>query len=407
MKILHVLSQHPAATGSGISVRNIIAQAAAAGHDNFLVAGVSDDGPIALQGLDSTRSHFVRFDSEKLDFAIPGMSDVMPYASSRFRDLSDAQLDSYEQAFAQAVQRAADVFAPDIVHSHHLWLATAISRRVLPTKALVTSCHSTDLRQLVSCPHLRQRVLPWCRQVDRVLALSTSQAGRITDLYQIDSGRIEVVGGGFDDGLFHYGEKTAPPPVHLLYAGKLSLAKGVDWLLETYGALEDDSLHLHLAGSGSGQEAEACLALAARLGDRVTVHGRLEQAELARLMRHCHLFVLPSFYEGLPLVLLEALSSGCRLIAGDLPGCRELLAAVDSDLVSLVNLPPMQGIDRPDPGDWPVLRSRLALAIVAMADRSRVTPSPAAERCRSSIAPFSWSAVFQRMEKVYARALAG
>ena len=68
-----------------------------------------------------------------------------------------------------------------------------------------------------------------------------------------------------------------------------------------------------------------------------------------KLLRRCHLFILPSFYEGLPLVLLEALASGCRIITTDLSGCRELLDAADPDLVEFVELPVLQEIDRPDP----------------------------------------------------------
>jgi len=407
MNILHVLSQHPTATGSGISLKNIIAQAAAAGHVNYLVAGVSDDRPVVLDGLAPECCRFVRFGGGELDFLIPGMSDVMPYASSRFMDLTTTQLDDYEQAFTLAVQHAAAACVPDIVHSHHLWLATAVARKVLPETVLVTSCHSTGLRQFVSCPHLRERVLPYCQKIDRVLALSGDQAHKITDLYGIPADRIDVVGGGFDDQLFVYGEKPPPSPIRLLYAGKLSLAKGVDWLLQTYADLEDNDLHLHLAGSGSGQEAEDCLAMAARLGSRVTVHGRLEQAELAAVMRQCHIFILPSFYEGLPLVLLEALSSGCRLIATDLSGCCELLAGVADDLVAMVKLPVMKTIDRPDPRDWPALRSRLAAAITTMTDRVRMVPSPSVETCRKGISPFCWPSVFSRMERSYGRAIMG
>lgn len=406
MRILHLLSQHPEATGSGISLQNIINQAALRGHDNFLVAGVSEKSmPVA--GLTDDKCCFVQFGRPPLDFLIPGMSDVMPYPSSRFRDLKRREIDSYEQSFGDAVLEAADRFRPELVHSHHLWLLTAAVRRVLPSIPLVTSCHSTDLRQLLLCPHLRERVVPECRRVDRVLALGEEQRARIVELYGIAQEKIDIVGGGFDLSRFLFSKKHGSGPVRILYAGKLSLAKGVDWLLLTMASLGDSDVHLHLAGSGSGEEEHLCLELAARLGSRVTVHGRMEQVELAELMRCCHIFVLPSFYEGLPLVLLEALASGCRLVATALPGTRELLHGVPPALARLVELPPMRQVDRPDEGELPKLVERLAAAIEGMVREVRSEASPSATLCRELAEPFGWPAVFARIEQGYARALTG
>ena len=50
----------------------------------------------------------------------------------------------------------------------------------------------------------------------------------------------------------------------------------------------------------------------------VTMHGQLDQPALADLMRRCAVCVLPSFYEGVPLVLVEAAACGCRLVSTDL-----------------------------------------------------------------------------------------
>jgi glycosyltransferase involved in cell wall biosynthesis len=407
MKILHLISQHPESTGSGFYLRNVIRQAVATGHRNFLVAGISGHQYPALDGIDPGACRFVRFGGEHLSFAIPGMSDVMPYPSTRFCDLTPDQLAAYDQVFAETIVSAAGDFSPDIIHSHHLWLASSLARRVLPDVPMVTSCHSTDLRQLQQCPHLGARVLSECRKIDRVLALGHDQAGKIGILYDIPAARIDLVGGGYDDELFMYGKKEPMVPVHLLYAGKLSFAKGVDWLLRTFIALSDQNLHLHLAGSGSGEEAATCLELAEYAGTAVTVHGGMSQRELAELMRRCHIFILPSFYEGLPLVLLEALASGCRLIATDLSGCRELLAEAGSDLVTFIGLPKMTAIDRPDPKDRHILEAHLAAAITDMADRVRLIPSTSVEELSRITTKYSWQAVFQRILRSYEKAMTG
>ena len=200
MKILHLISQHPESTGSGVYLQNIIRQAAAAGHRNFLIAGSSGGPTPMIPGIGQDCCHFVRFGSGELHFAVPGMSNVMPYPSSRFDALTANQITTYEKVFAATILRAAEVFSPDILHSHHLWLASAVARKVLPDMPMVTSCHSTDLRQFEQCPHLRQRVLPHCQEINRILALCQDQRQRIREIYNINDGRIDIVGGGYGTG---------------------------------------------------------------------------------------------------------------------------------------------------------------------------------------------------------------
>jgi glycosyltransferase involved in cell wall biosynthesis len=401
MKILHLISQHPESTGSGFYIRNIIRHAGGAGHQNFLIAGISGDMQPELDCIDTVSCRFVSFDRGTLDFTIPGMSDVMPYPSTVFGSLSSAQLDAYELEFQEVIQAAVLDFSPDIIHSHHLWLASAVARRCFPDIPMVTSCHSTDLRQFVQCEHLRGRVLPHCREIDRVLALGRDQADNIRQIYGIPEDRINIVGGGFDETLFTVGLKDGPSPVQLLYAGKLSFAKGVDVLLRAFQGMDNGDFHLHLAGSGSGEEERHCLELAEKSRGSVTVHGRLSQQELALLMGKCHIFVLPSFYEGLPLVLLEAMACGCRIVATDLTGCRELLAEAAADLVEFVRLPELQQVDRPRPEDEQLIEKRLIEAVRAMQARVATAATPDREAIERVISRFSWEMVFNRINKAY------
>lgn len=246
LRILHLISQRPESTGSGVYLQNMIRQATQAGHRNYLIAGVPKDCLPDLDCIDKEQCGFIGFEGADLDFAIPGMSDVMPYSSSVFGGLSRDDLAAYEKVFAEKISLVAEIFSPDIIHSHHLWIATAVARSVLPDIPMVTSCHSTDLRQFINCPHLRERVLADCRKVERVLALSRDQSERIKELYGIPGSRIDLVGGGYDQDLFTWSRKEPPPPVHLLYAGKLSFAKGVDWLLRACRRLVDLPLHVYI-----------------------------------------------------------------------------------------------------------------------------------------------------------------
>ena len=405
MKILHLISQHPESTGSGFYIQNIIRQAKRAGHQNFLIGGISDNKLPKIDCLKTSSGRFVCFGQGGLDFAIPGMSDVMPYPSSIFRTLSSDQIDIYEQAFKDVIECAVYDFAPDIIHSHHLWLASAVARKHFPGIPMVTSCHSTDLRQYLQCPHLRDRILPHCQKIDRILALSVSQATKIRDLYSISPHRIDIVGGGFDETLFTLKKKDRSSQVQILYAGKLSFAKGVDVLLRAFQDVDQKGIHLHLAGSGSGEEKQYCLDLAEKAGSSVTVHGRIRQQKLARLMGKCHICILPSFYEGLPLVLLEALASGCRVITTELPGCKELLDDADPDVVEFIKLPTLKQIDRPEPEYLPMIEMHLRKAIHSMVAKVNMSPSPDPTNITKITSQSSWEAVFRRINRAYEKLL--
>ncbi len=405
MRILHLISQHPESTGSGYYIQNIIRQAAVAGHQNFLVAGVTGNRLPDLDCIDECSCRFVHFEKGQLDYVIPGMSDVMPYPSSRFGALTSEQLRRYEQAFVKAMGLAFVDFCPDIIHSHHLWLASGVARELFPTLPMVTSCHSSDLRQLVQCPHLAPRVIPPCREIDRILALSGDQVEKIHRFYSIPHDRIDIVGGGYDETLFALQHKGHVPPVEMLYAGKLSFSKGVDLLLESFRAVAGPDIHLHIAGSGAGSESRKCLEIAEAAGSTVTVHGRINQQELAGLMGRCHVFILPSFYEGLPLVLLEALAAGCRIITTTLPGCEALLDEAGEDLVEFVKLPVMQSVDRPAPTEVPSFQKRLEAAIQSMAKRVQQSPAPRPEQFDTITTPYSWRAVFSRISSAYEEAM--
>jgi glycosyltransferase involved in cell wall biosynthesis len=156
-----------------------------------------------------------------------------------------------------------------------------------------------------------------------------------------------VVGAGYDEALFAPGIKPTPDPVELLYAGKLCHAKGLPWLLQALSRIKAPSWRLHLIGGGSGEEHDACLRMAQTLGDRVRSYGAIPQAKVAQCMQQAHIFILPSFFEGLPLVVLAALACRCRIVANRLPGGEVLIDQRMNEVVRLVSLPRLYAIDRP------------------------------------------------------------
>jgi alpha-maltose-1-phosphate synthase len=407
LKILHVLSQRPDSTGSGIYLQAMLREAAVRHHFNSLVAGIQSDQPVDLDDIAPDQSLFVRFGAADIAYPIVGMSDVMPYASSRFCDLSSTQLHEYEAVFAASLKEAVTRFQPDIIHSHHLWILSSLVRRLFPKIPLVTTCHGSDLRQFENCTHLQETVLSGCRRVDVAMALSTTQKADIMRLYGLPSENVVVVGAGFNDKLFSLQSKPAPDPVRLVYAGKLSNAKGVPWFLRALATIESPAWQLHLVGGGSGEEKEDCLALARAMGERVQLHGAVSQQTLAEIMGQAHVFVLPSFFEGLPLVVLEALASGCRIVTTDLPGVTDLLGDVTSDFIELVKTPRLKHMDQPYIQDQEPFERDLAHALQIQIEASLRCPQIDLTPIRGKMTAYTWKGVFERVQNVYARALSG
>jgi glycosyltransferase involved in cell wall biosynthesis len=401
LKILHLISQRPDSTGSGIYVQSMLREAAARHHASFLVAGISADRPPHLDGIDPNDCAFVRFPGGEISYPIVGMSDVMPYQSTRFSDLSEQDLDEYERAFSRTLERAVSAFRPHLIHSHHLWIVTSLARRLFPHIPVAATCHSSDLRQLQKCPHLRDSVLSGCLRLDAVMALSRAQEADILRSFDVAPTRVAVVGAGYDSALFTPRPKPSPPPVGVVYAGKLSAAKGVPWLLRALSHVQSPEWRLHLVGGGSGNEKERCLGLAQRLGARVIVHGALAVVDVAAIVRRSHLLVMPSFYEGLSLAVLEGLASGCRVVATDLPGLREVLGDARVDFVSLVAPPRLRSVDQPLPEDERVFEVELAAALRRQIEAANRHPNVDLRRLQQRVAAYSWSRVFERVEAVY------
>lgn len=401
LRVLHVLGQRPEMTGSGIYLKALIRESRKYGVTCHRIAGV----PADYLGPDPNRSpvdeDYVLFESETLDYPVVGMSDVMPYRSSLFSALKGRRLTAYKGEFTRVVEKALKRFRPDILHTNHLFLLSALIRKRFPAAPMVTTCHGTDLRQVEQCPHLRRFVRRYCRCIDRIIALSADQKREIGRVYGIPDNRIVVIGGGYDDTLFNRGPRRPGGTVQLLYAGKLNRSKGVPWLLRSLSRITGLDWHLHLAGSGSGPEHDECVGLAGQLGHRVTLHGHVSQRRLADLMKQAHIQVLPSFFEGLPLVLFEGLASGCRVIATELPGIREIFGKAREDTVRLVPLPPLETIDRPYAQDEARLIEALCLSLVEMIATARRSPDVEDSETDQIAADYTWTRVFERTLSVY------
>lgn len=402
MRVLHLLCQRPSLTGSGITLDAIVRLAAAAGWEQRVVVGVPvGESRPEVGGLPSENTDPLFFESDRLAFPVPGMSDVMPYPSTVFSAMTETQILAYLGAWRSHLAEVIVDFKPDIIHSHHVWLMSSLLRDLAPNTPIATHCHATGLRQMALVPELADEVRTGCARNDAFFVLHQGHAQDIRRRLEIGEDRIHNVGAGYREDLFHRRGRDPQEAPALLYIGKFSQAKGLPWLLDAFDHLTatHPDLVLHIAGGGSGAEADALRNRMTIMAPRVVLHGQLPQDELARLMRRSSVCVLPSFYEGLPLVLAEALACGCRLVATGLPGVVDELAPKIGAALEIVDLPTMNGVDTPVEAELPAFVDRLeaglrrALAAPPFGDAASTMPE--------ALAAFTWGAVFKRIERVW------
>jgi len=401
-KILHVIAQQPGKTGSGIFAKNILHQADKRGYNQTLIAGVPFyENKKAYCLPEGICFEPVIFESSRLPFPVVGMSDEMPYESTRYDELTGEKFEIWQENFSLSLKEAVESFEPDVVLTHHLWLLTALVREAFPELPVFAFSHGSDLRQMEKNRKHRLKVINSCRKLDGIFALNDFQKRRICEFYDVSPEIIKITGAGYDKNCFneHDSEATRKPG-QIVYAGKISKAKGVKSLLDAFEivSFRRPGTELCIAGSGKGMEYDSLAGRANKMKG-VRLMGNMDQCELAKLFRQSGVFALPSFYEGLPLVLVEAAACGMKLVVSELGGLKDWFGQemMDSQNSITVPLPRMVSVDKPLRQDENDYAQRFADAILAQIDR--ISGSEDASIRKEFVKRKSWESVFDEIEK--------
>ncbi|WP_127903620.1 glycosyltransferase [Solirhodobacter olei] len=151
-----------------------------------------------------------------------------------------------------------------------------------------------------------------------------SQAMLFSD--QAHWGKLRIVHCGVISS--RYG--TAPRKIfgrHIIFVGRLDRVKGATLLLDAFALLRRKwpDTRISFVGDGADRATLETQAAELGLGTSATFHGYRDQDEVAKLLEAADMLVLPSFAEGLPVVLMEAMASGIPVVASQLAGVPELV----------------------------------------------------------------------------------
>lgn len=111
---------------------------------------------------------------------------------------------------------------------------------------------------------------------------------------------------------------------YFLFLGRLVPEKGVHLLIEAFRQVKTDKKLLIVGASSDTDGYVARLTELAKDDARVCFCGPVQAGQLEELYSHAWCYVLPSFLEGMPLSLLEALACGCCCLVSDIPECSEV-----------------------------------------------------------------------------------
>lgn len=133
-----------------------------------------------------------------------------------------------------------------------------------------------------------------------------------------------IPGVGVDVQRFRPSPEPAGPPV-VLYAGRMLWDKGLGVLIEAARLLRSRGLAFRLVLAGEPDPGNPATLDRAQIEEWAAA-GEVEwwgfRADMETVLEQSHLVALPSFFEGVPTILLEAAAAGRPIVASDIPGCR-------------------------------------------------------------------------------------
>jgi starch synthase len=321
------------------------------------------------------------------------------------------------QAVGVDVEIAAALDGTDLVHSH-TWYANAAGLLASLVHGIphVVTAHSLEPRRPWKADQLGggYRLSSWVERTaylaaDGVIAVSKGMRDDVLDAYpDLDPTKVHVVGNGVDAEAYRpiedpdvlRGLGVDPDRPYALFVGRITRQKGVMHLLAAAEQLPPDVGLVLCAGAADTpgerqQVADAVAALQERRSGVVWIEAMLPREQLVPLITAATVFVVPSVYEPLGIVNLEAAACGTAVVASAVGGIPEV---VDDGRTGL--LVPY------DPDDAAAFEAGLAARIAELAaDPARAAAMGAAGRERV-LAEFGWAAIAQQTVEVYSQVLA-
>ncbi|HJC30397.1 MAG TPA: glycosyltransferase family 4 protein [Candidatus Dietzia intestinipullorum] len=229
------------------------------------------------------------------------------------------------------------------------------------------------------------------RRLHEIITVSGNSAADIATDFGVDPDRIVTIPLGVDTDRFHCGRQREPGRLVCVASADQPL-KGVPVLLRALAKVREEHPGVRLTLVSKLKRKGEAARLLDKLGlrDAVDLVSGVDDDELAELVGTAEISVVPSMYEGFSLPAVEAMSSGCALVA---TGAGALPEVVGTDDVAARLV---------EPGDVDGLAREISSLLADPAERRRLSEGGRARVMER----YSWAAVARRTVEVYRAAIA-
>ena len=127
------------------------------------------------------------------------------------------------------------------------------------------------------------------------------------------------------EDLFKRNSFSLSSPIRILFLSRIERDKGLYETIDALKQLIDEGLDIQIDFAGGGERVafQAFDELDAKYKDRIIVHGKIfEKSKINNLFRKADIFIFPTYHEGFPRVLLEAMTFSTPIICSDIPAMR-------------------------------------------------------------------------------------
>jgi len=180
-------------------------------------------------------------------------------------------------------------------------------------------------------PVIRQLQQLYVKKVSRFIAVSQKTKELAVEHFGVDPSKISLVYNGVDVNLFHMPDEaelfTRYSRPTIVYVGRIISKKGIDVLIKAMPETLKCFPHARFVFVGGGNISlyKEMIRNKGISEKNYLFTGHMGYIERAKIFREATVFVNPSFFENCSISILEAMSSGCGVVASDVGGNPELI----------------------------------------------------------------------------------
>lgn len=228
----------------------------------------------------------------------------------------------------------------DILHFHEPWIPMISAQILSRSNAVNVATFHAKLPETMMTRTMIKMVTPYTKSVLRYIDAFTAVSDAAAEyVCSLTDEQVALVPNGVDRATYKAPLRRGEHKKHktIFYVGRLEQRKGVKHLLHAYKQLTEMNENVSLVIAGDGPDRAKLEALAADMQlPNISFLGFISEKEKVHYLRTSDIYCSPALYgESFGIVLLEAMSTGTVIVAGDNPGYASVMKGLGA--ISLVN----------------------------------------------------------------------